>query len=38
MNSSGDGLGEHGVEGLIVLDGAIVGTSGKCVCNIDRGY
>ena len=37
-NSYGDGLGEHGVEGLGVLDGAIVGMSGECVCDVDGGY
>ena len=33
-NISCDGLVEHGIEGLIVLNGAIVGTSGKCVRSV----
>ena len=37
MNSSGDGLGEHGVEGLGVLDVAIVSTSSECVRDVDGG-
>ena len=36
-NSSGDGLGYHGVERLGVLDGAILGTSGECIRNFDGG-
>ena len=38
MNSSGEKIGAHDVEGLGFLDGAIVGTSGKFVRDIDRGY
>ena len=37
-NSFGDGLGEHSVEGLGVLDGAIVGINGECVRDVDGGY
>ena len=37
-NIFGDGLGENGVEGLGVLDGAIVGINGECVRDVDGGY
>ena len=36
-NSHNGVLGEHGIEGLGVLYVAIVGTSGKCVRDIDIG-
>ena len=34
LNSSGDGLVEHGIDGLGVLNGMIVGTGKNCVCSV----
>ena len=33
-NIYGDRFGEHGVEGLGVMDDRIISTSGECVCNV----
>ena len=36
VNNSGDGLGDHGVERLWVLDGAILGMGNECIHNVGK--